>query len=91
MILIIGEKPNVSKAISSAVGAKEERKGYNVGNDFVVSWCLGHLVSMQTVYFPTQHSRLLTIHSPCMNRNCVHIQERIQGILLMIWQKQLLK
>ena len=46
MILIIGEKPNVSKAISSAVGAKEERKGYNVGNDFVVSWCLGHLVSM---------------------------------------------
>ena len=46
MILIIGEKPSVARAISHAVGANESKDGYNVGNDFVVSWCLGHLVGL---------------------------------------------
>lgn len=47
MILIIGEKPSVSRAISSVVGAGTAKKGYTEGNGYVVSWCVGHLVGLK--------------------------------------------
>lgn len=46
-ILIIGEKPSVSHAISSVVGADTAKKGYIEGNGYIVSWCLGHLVGLK--------------------------------------------
>ena len=46
-ILIIGEKPSVSRAISSVVGADTAKKGYNEGNGYIVSWCVGHLVELK--------------------------------------------
>ena len=49
MILIIGEKPNVSRAISAVVGASSAHKGYN---GYVVSWCVGHLVGLK---FPNEY------------------------------------
>lgn len=42
--LIIAEKPSVGKTIAKAVGASESDTGYMEGNDFVVSWCVGHLM-----------------------------------------------
>lgn len=51
-ILIIGEKPNVGKAISSVVGADKVRKGYIEGNGYIVSWCVGHLVGLM---FPNDY------------------------------------
>lgn len=46
-ILIVGEKPSVSRAISSVVGASKSHKGYTDGNGYIVSWCLGHLVGLK--------------------------------------------
>jgi DNA topoisomerase-3 len=45
MKLIIAEKPSVAKSIASALGAKSRADGYFEGNDLIVSWCVGHLVS----------------------------------------------
>ncbi len=50
--LIIGEKPSVSRAISSVVGASSAHKGYTEGNGYVVSWCVGHLVGLK---FPNDY------------------------------------
>ena len=52
MILIIGEKPSVSRALSSVVGADKAQKGYIEGNGYIVSWCLGHLVGLK---FPNDY------------------------------------
>ena len=46
-ILIIGEKPSVSRAISAVVGASSAHKGYTEGNGYIVSWCVGHLVGLK--------------------------------------------
>lgn len=51
-ILIIGEKPSVSRAISAVVGASSAHKGYTEGNGYVVSWCVGHLVGLK---FPNDY------------------------------------
>lgn len=51
-VLIVGEKPSVSRAISAAVGASSAHKGYTEGNGYVVSWCVGHLVGLK---FPNEY------------------------------------
>jgi DNA topoisomerase-3 len=45
MKLIISEKPSVGAAIAAALGAEIRKNGYIEGNGFLVSWCIGHLVS----------------------------------------------
>ena len=45
-ILIICEKPSVAKTIAGALGVKEQKDGYIQGDGLLVSWCIGHLVSM---------------------------------------------
>ena len=47
MILIVGEKPSVSRAISFVVGASSKKNGYIEGNGYIVSWCVGHLVGLK--------------------------------------------
>lgn len=47
MKLIIAEKPSVARAISPVVGANTSKNGYNEGNDYIVSWCFGHLVGLK--------------------------------------------
>lgn len=44
--LIICEKPSVAKTVAAALGAKEKKDGYIAGDNILVSWCIGHLVSM---------------------------------------------
>lgn len=44
--LIIAEKPSVAATIAAALGAKEKKDGYIAGNDYLVSWCVGHLVQL---------------------------------------------
>ena len=51
-ILIVGEKPSVSRAISTVVGADKVQKGYIEGNGYIVSWCVGHLVGLK---FPNDY------------------------------------
>ena len=44
--LIIAEKPSVALAIAAVVGADKRKNGYLEGNGYLVSWCVGHLVSL---------------------------------------------
>lgn len=45
MKLIICEKPSVGKSVASALGATSRADGFYEGNNLLVSWCVGHLVS----------------------------------------------
>ena len=46
MILVIAEKPSVGAAIGKVLGASSRRDGYLEGNNYIVSWCVGHLVGL---------------------------------------------
>ncbi|HGA1865748.1 TPA: DNA topoisomerase 3 [Streptococcus agalactiae] len=46
MKLVIAEKPSVAMSIAKLIGAKNKKDGYYDGNDYRVSWCVGHLVQM---------------------------------------------
>ena len=46
MKLIIAEKPSVAQTIAAALGVKEKKDGYIEGGGCLISWCVGHLVSV---------------------------------------------
>ena len=46
MILVIAEKPSVAQSIAKVLGAASRKDGYLEGNDYIVSWCVGHLVGL---------------------------------------------
>ena len=43
--LVIAEKPSVARSIAAVIGAVEKQNGYWQGGGYLVSWCIGHLVS----------------------------------------------
>ena len=43
--LVIAEKPSVACSIAAVIGATEKQNGYWQGGGYLVSWCIGHLVS----------------------------------------------
>ena len=45
MNLVIAEKPSVARSIAAVIGAAEKQNGYWQGSGYLVSWCIGHLVS----------------------------------------------
>ena len=45
MKLIIAEKRSVAASIASALGVTSRADGFYEGNNLLVSWCVGHLVS----------------------------------------------
>ena len=51
--LVIAEKPSVGREIAKNLGCFDRRTGYTEGNDYVVTWALGHLVELA----PPQHYR----------------------------------
>ena len=46
MILVIAEKPSVAQSIATVLGATSRKDGYLEGNNYIVSWCVGHLVGL---------------------------------------------
>ena len=44
--LIVAEKPSVGRDIARVLGAKEKGDGYLYGDDYVITWAVGHLVSL---------------------------------------------
>ena len=46
MKLVIAEKPSVAVAIANVIGATDRKDGFMIGNGYIVSWCVGHLVSL---------------------------------------------
>lgn len=46
MILVVAEKPSVGADISRVLGVAQKGIGYNSGNGYVITWCVGHLVTL---------------------------------------------
>lgn len=46
MKLVVAEKPSVGMAIAKVLKAYDRQDGYTVGSGYIVSWCIGHLVSL---------------------------------------------
>lgn len=46
MQLVIAEKPSVGMALAKALGVSDKKDGYIEGENVIVSWCVGHLVSL---------------------------------------------
>ena len=44
--LIVAEKPSVGRDIARVLGAKQKGEGYLYGDDYVITWAVGHLVSL---------------------------------------------
>ena len=52
--LVIAEKPSVAQAYAKVLGCNDRKDGYIVGNGYIVSWCIGHLVEM---YMPDEYCK----------------------------------
>lgn len=46
MRLVVAEKPSVARSIAAVLGATEKKNGCLEGNDYIVTWCVGHLCSL---------------------------------------------
>jgi DNA topoisomerase III len=45
-VAVLAEKPSVARDIARVLGADKKGKGYLQGNGYVVTWAIGHLVSL---------------------------------------------
>ena len=45
-ICILAEKPSVAREIAAIVGADKKEDGFLHGNNYMVTWALGHLVQL---------------------------------------------
>ncbi len=43
---MIAEKSSVAQSIANVLGASSRKDGYLEGNNYIVSWCVGHLVGL---------------------------------------------
>lgn len=46
MILVIAEKPSVGRDIARVLQCREKGEGFLQGKDYIVSWAIGHLVTL---------------------------------------------
>ena len=46
MHVVVTEKPSVARDIARVLGVKSSKTGYYEGNNYQISWALGHLVEM---------------------------------------------
>ena len=46
MQLVIAEKPSAAFDIAHVLRARDKKKGYVEGDNYVVTWCLGHVVQL---------------------------------------------
>ena len=56
MILVVAEKPSVGRNIAAIVGANKTEDGYIEGNNYIVTWAVGHLIGL---YEPNDYSEEL--------------------------------
>lgn len=45
--LVIAEKPSVAKDLANVLGAKQSSKYYFEGQDYIITWALGHLLTLR--------------------------------------------
>lgn len=57
--LLITEKPSVAMEFAKVIGIKEQRKnGYIESEDWIITWCVGHLVTMS---YPEKYNESLKL------------------------------
>ena len=44
--LVITEKPAVAKTYADILSVKNKQDGFYEGNEYLISWCIGHLVEL---------------------------------------------
>ena len=44
--LVLAEKPSVGRELARVLGCKQKHDGYLEGGDYIVTWALGHLVTL---------------------------------------------
>src|SRR5699024_2580745 len=54
--LVLAEKPSVARDIAKVLQANQQKNGFLEGKEYIVSWALGHLVTLQT---PDQYDKTL--------------------------------
>lgn len=47
--LIIAEKPTLGRTIASALGCSSRQNGYLEGDNYIITWCFGHLYTLKNV------------------------------------------
>ena len=52
-ILVIAEKPSVARDIAKVLKAGQKGDGCLIGEEYVVSWAIGHLVTLAEPYLYT--------------------------------------
>ena len=45
-ILVVAEKPSVGRDIAKVLGCKEKGDGFISGEKYIVSWAVGHLITL---------------------------------------------
>jgi DNA topoisomerase-3 len=53
--LVLAEKPSVGREIARILGCNQSRDGHIVGNQYIVTWALGHLVTLADPEFYGDH------------------------------------
>lgn len=48
MKLVIAEKPSVAFSIAKALGTAKAQNGYIEGKDYLFTWCVGHLITLES-------------------------------------------
>ncbi len=46
MKVVIAEKPSVARDIAKVIGTNIKKDGYIEGNNYIVTWCVGHLIGL---------------------------------------------
>ena len=56
--LVLAEKPSVGRDIARVLGCKQRAQGCLIGDEYIVTWAIGHLVALAS---PEELERFLVI------------------------------
>ena len=45
--LVLAEKPSVARELARVLGCNQKHKSYMEGNQYIVTWALGHLIELK--------------------------------------------
>jgi DNA topoisomerase-3 len=53
--LVLAEKPSVGKELARVLGCHQAKEGFKIGDQYIVTWALGHLVTLADPEFYGEH------------------------------------
>lgn len=70
---MVAEKPSVAAAIANVLGAQMKALGCYIGNGYVVSWCIGHLLELsEPERYDPKYKRWSKEHLPIIPEKWVY-------------------